>query len=118
MQFQSSIPGFTGLDIDSPLSEERLIHTAALRLICHMLREPLFNQLRTKEQLGYIVNSYYDLDFASQRWKTDQSLDHKNSFATVAVDSIVVNVLSHKFPPPVLTRRIDEFLDSFRETLL
>jgi secreted Zn-dependent insulinase-like peptidase len=109
MKFQSPIIGFKGLHLDSSSTKESLIHTAALRVLCQMLREPLFNQLRTKEQLGYIVNSHYDLDFASQ-----QAI---GSFETIPINSIVVNVLSRKVPPHMITQRIDEFLDSFRQKL-
>ena len=59
MTFQSIQPGFRGCPSDS----DNLLQTAAIRVICQILKEPLFNQLRTKEQLGYIVSSGYDLKF-------------------------------------------------------
>ena len=116
MTFQSPTPGFKGFE--SPSMKDTLNKTAALRALCHMLREPLFNQLRTKEQLGYIVNSHYDIDFSSQSGGSDQALDDSSIYGTVPINSIVVNVLSRKVPPPVLTQRIDEFLHSFRDKLL
>lgn len=118
MTFQSPINGFKGLDISSPFTKESLLQTAAVRVLCHMLREPLFNQSRTKEQLGYIVNSHYDLNFSSQSGASDQTQLCVKSFATIPINSVVVNVLSRKAPPPVITQRIDEFLESFREKLL
>uniref|UniRef100_A0A7S3PZZ8 Peptidase M16 N-terminal domain-containing protein n=1 Tax=Chaetoceros debilis TaxID=122233 RepID=A0A7S3PZZ8_9STRA len=119
MTFQSSsLPGFKGLKLSS---KESLRQSAAIRTICHMLREPLFNQLRTKEQLGYIVSSYYNVGFSSHSapvLESPEALDESNiSTATTSIDSIVVNVLSKKVPPPILTQRIDEFLSSFRERL-
>jgi hypothetical protein len=117
MTFQSQTPGYKGLDVASTSTNDSLVQTAALRTICHMLREPLFDQLRTKQQLGYIVNSYYDIDFSSQSWTSDQTLDDETIFGTVPINSIIVNVLSRKVPPPVITQRIDEFLDSFRDKL-
>ena len=42
--YQSQVPGFRG---HRP-HPESLESTAAIQLICHMLREPLFNTLRTK----------------------------------------------------------------------
>ena len=46
MTFQSPVPAYKGSKISS---QESLNHTAAIRLICHMLREPLFDELRTKQ---------------------------------------------------------------------
>ena len=114
--FQSQTPGFKGLDVDSTSTQNSLIQTAALRTVCHILKEPLFNQLRTKEQLGYVVNSYYDIDFSSQGWFPDQAHDEP-ALGTTPINSVVVNVLSRKVPPPVLTRRVDEFLETFRDKL-
>ena len=54
--YQSQVPGFRGRLLSS---ENNLKHTAAIRLICKMIKEPCFNELRTKQQLGYIVSSYY-----------------------------------------------------------
>lgn len=108
--FQSQIPGFKGESISLP---ESLKSSASMRLICHMLREPLFNTLRTKQQLGYIVSSYYDLGFSGR-----VPYEASEGPLTVPIDFITVNVLSRKVPPPEVLSRIDEFLASFRETLL
>eukprot|EP00558_Chaetoceros_sp_UNC1202_P005685 CAMPEP_0197245224 /NCGR_PEP_ID=MMETSP1429-20130617/10072_1 /TAXON_ID=49237 /ORGANISM="Chaetoceros sp., Strain UNC1202" /LENGTH=361 /DNA_ID=CAMNT_0042705679 /DNA_START=69 /DNA_END=1154 /DNA_ORIENTATION=- len=115
MTFQSSVPSFKGDGLSHPQS---LLQTAAIRTICHMLREPLFNQLRTQEQLGYIVSSYYDTGFSAHNVQSDlETSEQTVTVGTTPIDSVVVNVLSKKVPPPVLTRRIDEFLGTFRETL-
>lgn len=108
--YQSQIPGFKGESISLP---ESLRSSASMRLICHMLREPLFTTLRTKQQLGYIVSSYYDLGF-SGRVPSEAS----EGPLTAPIDFVCVNILSRKVPPPEVLSRLDEFLDSFRETLL
>ena len=43
------------LDFIQTTDHEDLLHKAQLVLLVHMLQEPAFDQLRTKEQLGYIV---------------------------------------------------------------
>jgi insulysin len=108
--YQSPIPGFRG----EPLSStESLRSSASIRLISHMLREPLFDELRTKQTLGYIVSSYFDIgcSIAPQQ--------HKNFRPwTANVDFIVISVLSRKVPPPEVLRRIDDFLIRFRDVLV
>lgn len=108
--FQSSIPGFRG---EMFSSKESLQSTASIRLLSHMLREPLFNELRTKQTLGYIVNSYYDLGI-SHRPPELASLGP----LCVPVDMLEVSVLSRKVSPPEIADRIDKFLDNFRMRLL
>jgi secreted Zn-dependent insulinase-like peptidase len=103
MTYQSHIPGFRGVDLSCP---ESLQSTASLRLISHMLREPLFDTLRTKQQLGYIVSSYYDIEFA-----------HSDATAT-PVDLLSISILSRKVSPPDVATRIDDFLLDFRSSLL
>jgi secreted Zn-dependent insulinase-like peptidase len=71
-----------------------------------MLREPLFDTLRTKQQLGYIVSSYYDIEFA-----------HSDATAT-PVDLLSISILSRKVSPPDVATRIDDFLLDFRSSLL
>jgi secreted Zn-dependent insulinase-like peptidase len=113
MTFQSGIPSFKGGQLST---QESLLQSAAIRTICHMLREPLFNTLRTQEQLGYIVSSYYDRS-VSHHPLNDCSAESSVVNSATPIDSIVINVLSKKVPPPVLTERIDKFLDTFREKL-
>jgi secreted Zn-dependent insulinase-like peptidase len=108
--FQSPIPGYRGHGLSS---DESLRSSSAIRLLCQMVREPLFDELRTKQTLGYIVNSYYDVGLSS---KPDE-LPPGDPF-TVPVDYIVINVLGRKAAPLEVARRIDEFLVSFRQSLL
>ncbi|CAE7211015.1 unnamed protein product [Rhizoctonia solani] len=70
---------------------------ATLLLFSQMIREPAFNQLRTKEQLGYIVNS--------------------NSWFLNGTIGWHITVQSER-KPAYLERRIDNFLDLFQETLV
>jgi hypothetical protein len=107
--YQSSIPAFKGEGISHPLG---LQNTSAIRLLCHMLREPLFDDLRTKQQLGYIVSAYYEVGFSSR--PNEQA---ELGPLTIPVDFLVITILSRKLAPPEVAQRIDEFLMSFRETL-
>ncbi len=107
--FQSTIPGYRGPDLSS---NESLQSSASIRLLCHILREPLFDELRTKQTLGYIVSSFYDIGTSSA--PAERGCVNWN----VPVDYLVISVLSKKFAPPDVLARIDEFLLSFRETLV
>ena len=107
--YQSPFPSFRGKGLSHDLS---LKSTSAMRLLCHMLREPLFDELRTKQQLGYIVSSYYERGF-SARQPDDELLDP----SMVPVDFITISVLSRKLPPTDIATRIDEFLEQFRSSL-
>ena len=104
--YQSSIPGFRG---DGLSSQESLESTAAIRVISTIIREPIFDELRTKQTLGYIVSSYYDLGFSSP--------SPGLPYYSVPVDFLVISVLSKKLPPTEVASRIDEFLVTFREQL-
>jgi secreted Zn-dependent insulinase-like peptidase len=110
LTYQSNVPGFRGEAL-SP--SESLESSAALRLICSILREPLFNNLRTKQALGYIVTSNYDLGMAS-RAAANSDLGP----ISVPVDYLVISVLSRKMPPSEILGRVDGFLDDFRSALL
>lgn len=92
---------------------ESLQSTAAIRLLSHMLREPCFDELRTKQQLGYIVHSYYDLSFSTPR---PNEYDYFLG-TTTPVDFLVISILSRKVSPLEVAKRIDSFLEDFRETL-
>jgi insulysin len=109
VSYQSMVPGFRGEGLSQP---DSLVSSAAIRLLCHILREPLFNDLRTKQQLGYIVSSYHDVGLSS-RPSTMVAL----GALSVPIDFIVINILSRKVAPPEVARRIDEFLSSFRSSL-
>jgi insulysin len=108
--YQSLIPGFRGVDLSPP---ESLSSSASLRLLSHILREPLYTELRTRQTLGYVVSSYYDLGF-SQR---PAELYHLGPIS-VPVDFIVISILSRKVSPPEVVKRIDEFLADFRRVLM
>jgi hypothetical protein len=109
--YQSSIPAYKGDGISHP---EGLKSTAVIRLISHMLREPLFDDLRTKQQLGYVVSAYYEVGLSSRSNEDIGSLGP----LTVPVDFITVVILSRKLTPPDIVKRIDDFMISFRESLV
>ncbi|KAK7686016.1 hypothetical protein QCA50_010827 [Cerrena zonata] len=69
---------------------------AVLSLIVHMIREPAFTQLRTVEQLGYIV--------ASAVWSSSGSM------------GLGIKIQSLR-SPAYLEHRVEEFLVQFRQTL-
>lgn len=106
--YQSSIPSYKGDQLSHPLA---LHSSSAIRLLSHIMREPLFDSLRTKQQLGYIVSSYYEIGVASQ------SNENGQVPLTTPVDFISINVLSQKMAPPDIADRIDEFIQVFRKSL-
>ncbi|KAL9181418.1 hypothetical protein ACHAXT_010223 [Thalassiosira profunda] len=111
--FQSQLEGFKGKALSSG---ESLQQSAAIRLLCKLVKEPCFNELRTKQQLGYIVSSYYDVDYSSRQ----PDLFEEQTGAvplTTAVDSLVLFVLSRKETPVEVANRIDDFLLNFRSRL-
>ncbi|KAG9128505.1 Insulinase (Peptidase M16) [Ceratobasidium sp. 392] len=69
---------------------------AFLSLFGQMVSEPVFNQLRTKEQLGYVVSSGVWLSTGSSGWRI---------------------VVQSERKPRYLESRVDSFLDLFREAL-
>mmetsp|Transcript_16649 Transcript_16649/g.37428 ORF Transcript_16649/g.37428 Transcript_16649/m.37428 type:complete len:248 (-) Transcript_16649:278-1021(-) len=109
--FQSQLPAFKNKKTSSAASLKR---SAALRLISQMLREPLFDTLRTKQQLGYVVTSSYDIKFSVA--PTLDDLDEHGT-GVVARESLVVKVVSKNVAPPEAVRRIDDFLASFLDRL-
>lgn len=132
MAFQSSLPGYrgeTGTNVSSSsanaaIKKESLIRTSSLRLLCHMLREPFFNDLRTKQQLGYIVNSSYHTSLSTIRDTNDQQQHEDNStttakipFKIMTIEYIYMTILSRKALPTEIGNRIDNFLQSFRNIL-
>lgn len=64
-----------------------------------MIEEPMFDQLRTKEQLGYEVHCEY-----------------KNSYGVLGV-CITVFIQADKFTTEHVDERIEEFMKSFAKTL-
>jgi len=109
--YQSSIPSYKGDGISHP---DGLGSSAAIRLISHMIREPLFDDLRTKQQLGYVVTAYYEMGLSS---RPNEEIDSLGPLI-VPVDFITVVILSRKLAPPDIVKRIDEFMVSFRESLI
>lgn len=109
MTYQSPYPGFRGEGLSSL---ESLKSSSSIRLLCHILREPCYNELRTKQALGYIVHSYYD-NAVSRR---PASMSHLGPLC-ITVDFITIEILSLKVSPPELKSRVDEFLKSFRNVL-
>jgi len=97
--------------------------SAAIRLLCAILKEPFFDELRTKQQLGYIVSSYYDINFTSRQPNLVEALSStspltaSSPLSTTSVDSIVLYVLSRKEEPKEVVNRIDDFLLNFRSRL-
>ncbi len=72
---------------------------STLALFGHLIREPAFNQLRTEEQLGYIVHS-----------SVKTSGDH--------IKGILVLIQSDSFNPYHVEERIEVFLANFRQRLV
>jgi insulysin len=72
---------------------------AAISVLHHLLREPAFNQLRTEEQLGYIVHS-------SVKTSGDN------------IKGIMILIQSDSFDPLHLDERIEVFLQGFRAKLV
>ena len=108
VSFQSPVPSFRGEQL-SP--NDSLVASATIRLLCQMLRGPLFDELRTKQTLGYIVSAYYDLGVSSTPAASE------DGHWSVPVDFVVIDVLSRKAAPDDLLRRIDTFLRNYRTTI-
>ncbi|KAL0585613.1 hypothetical protein ABG067_004755 [Albugo candida] len=75
-----------------------LWQSAKIQVLAHLLHEPCFNQLRTREQLGYLV--------FSGRMRNEN------------VEYLRVLIQSDKASPDYLDQRCDIFLLQFRETVL
>ena len=72
---------------------------STLALFAHLIREPAFNQLRTEEQLGYIVHT-----------SIKTSGDH--------IKGLLLLIQSDSFNPDHVEERIEIFLDNFRQRLV
>ncbi|KIJ53958.1 hypothetical protein M422DRAFT_201065 [Sphaerobolus stellatus SS14] len=77
-----------------PVTDEKL--RAIVDLIVHIIREPSFSQLRTKEQLGYIVSS--------------------SSSDSVGTLGVGIKIQSTR-DPVYLEERVEQFLLAFREII-
>jgi len=72
---------------------------ATLVFLHHLIREPAFNQLRTEEQLGYIVHTSI---------KTSGS----------NIKSLVILIQSDAFDPIHVEQRVEDFLTKFRPKIV
>jgi len=72
---------------------------STLALFAQLIREPAFNQLRTEEQLGYIVHS-----------SIKTSGDH--------IKGLLILIQSDSFNPYHVEERIEIFLASFRQRIV
>jgi len=74
--------------------QQTLEKNALLELFCHLVDEPCFDQLRTKEQLGYIVSSGARRSRGVQGFRvivqSARELDHVNQRIELFLDSIRV----------------------------
>ncbi|PRQ34786.1 putative metalloenzyme, LuxS/M16 peptidase, leucine-rich repeat domain, L domain-containing protein [Rosa chinensis] len=71
---------------------------ALIDLFCEIVNEPLYNQLRTKEQLGYVVQCNWNV--------------------TLGVFDFYFKVQSSDYNPIYLQRRVDNFINGVEELLL
>lgn len=112
--FQSQVDGFKGKALST---EDSLKRSAAIRLISRIVKEPFFNELRTKQQLGYIVSSFYESGYTTRQAayfaSNPAAVPHSTS-----IDSLSMYVLSKKVKPTDIANRIDEFLVGFRDRLV
>jgi insulysin len=76
-----------------------LATNATFAFVNHLLREPAFNQLRTEEQLGYIVHT-----------SVKTSGDH--------IKALLFLIQSDSFDPIHVESRIETFLANFRNRIL
>ncbi|XP_030537462.1 nardilysin-like [Rhodamnia argentea] len=83
--------------VEPEVGEESIKLKALMDLFDEIVEEPLFNQLRTQEQLGYVVEG-------SPR-------------VTYRIYGFCFCVQSSKYDPVYLLRRIDKFIDSLEELL-
>ena len=69
-------------------------NNALLDLFCHLVDEPCFDQLRTKEQLGYVVNAGVRRSRGVQGFRvivqSARGLDHVDQRIELFLDSVRV----------------------------
>jgi secreted Zn-dependent insulinase-like peptidase len=74
--------------------QQTLENNALLELFCHLVEERCFDQLRTKEQLGYIASSSARRSRGVQGFsvtvQSSRELDHVNQRIELFIDSIKV----------------------------
>ena len=78
--------------------QQTLENNALLELFCHLLEEPCFDQLRTKEQLGYIVNCSARRSRGVQGFRvivqSARELEHVNQRIELFIDSMRVRTVN------------------------
>jgi insulysin len=87
------------LSLSFQMGPMQMAENATLAFIGHLVREPAFNQLRTEEQLGYIVHS-------SVKTSGDN------------VKGLLFLIQSDSFDPIYMEGRVEEFLLGFRGRIL
>ena len=126
----SSVSAQTNIEVEL----DKLTLEAMSELMVHLLNEPAFDQLRTKEQLGYIVHSSlkkvnlcacvhvivvftriinFIYIFIDQYFNTNYCVDCKLG----SVYGIHIIVQSNHQGPDYLNDRIETFLQTYRATL-
>jgi insulysin len=81
--------------------QQTLENNALLELLSHLVDEPCFDQLRTKEQLGYIVSSSARRSRGVQGFRvivqSARELDYVNQRIELFIDSIRVKEMKNLF---------------------
>jgi len=88
----------TAVEVYFQMGKDDIVSRVLIDLLAHLIHEPLFHELRTKEQFGYDVH-------ASSRW----------TFGVMGLSFCVVT--SSKSAQEV-TIRLENFLRDYRETLV
>merc|ERR1712232_1439695 len=70
-------------------------------MVSQVMREPCFNELRTQQQIGYIVSSGAQVDYVGKS----------------KVEGLSVTVVSKQSSAVEVLRRVDKFLVNFRSAL-
>ena len=93
---------------------QSLRKTATLKLLAAMVKEPIFNTLRTKMTLGYIVSSGIQTHFStcSPNEKTGAG-----AYACENIQHFYVTVVSDKMDPVSVGAAIDKFFEDWRDVL-
>ena len=81
---------------------------AALRVLCSMLKEPCFRELRTQQQIGYIVHASHEIDHVI----------HTGGAPPLRVEGLAIEVTSKTKSAVDVAARIRAFLHAFRSTTL
>ncbi|CAF0913402.1 unnamed protein product [Rotaria sordida] len=92
--------------------QQTLENNALLELFCHLVDEPCFNQLRTKEQLGYIVSAGARRSRGVQGFRvivqSARELDYVNQRIELFIDSMREYI--HKMPDELFKVQREGFM--------